>query len=96
MKVTIIYFSQTGNTRKVARSMAEVFEAKEFSPKLVAFKKVTHNDFTDADIIGIGAPCFESQAPSPVKEILHTLPVLNGKKGFVFSTSGGGAGKSAL
>ncbi len=93
MNITIIYFSQTGNTRKVARAMADVFEASGNTPRLISFKKATHDDLTDTDLIGIGAPCFESQAPTPVRKFLKNLSSLSGKKGFVFSTSGGGPGR---
>ncbi len=93
MKVSIICFSQTGNTRKVARTMRDVFTAAGHETALVSLKKAAHDDVINSDLIGIGAPCFESQAPSPVKEFLQTLPRLDKKRGFVFSTSGGGPGK---
>ncbi|MBU0996357.1 MAG: EFR1 family ferrodoxin [Proteobacteria bacterium] len=93
MKINIVYFSQTGNTRKVAKSMAEVFQSKGHDVRTLSFKKAVSDVFINCDLIGVGAPCFESQAPSPVRELLWDLPDLTGKKAFVFSTSGGGPGK---
>jgi flavodoxin/NAD-dependent dihydropyrimidine dehydrogenase PreA subunit len=93
MNINVIYFSQTGNTRKVAKAMAEVFKSEGDRVRTVSYKKISHADFTEPDLIGVGAPCFESQAPSNVREFLWDLPALEGKKAFVFSTSGGGPGK---
>ncbi len=93
MKINIICFSQTGNTRKVAKEMADVCRKAGHSVKTITFKKVTHDDFSTADLIGVGAPCFESQAPTPVREYLHNLPSMVGKNAFVFSTSGGAPGR---
>jgi flavodoxin/NAD-dependent dihydropyrimidine dehydrogenase PreA subunit len=93
MNINIICFSQTGNTRKVAKAMGEVFKNAGHEVRNIGFNKLTHADFTSADLIGVGAPSFESQAPTPVREFLKDLPNLEGKKAFVFSTSGGGPGR---
>ncbi len=93
MDINVIYFSQTGNTRKVAKAMADVFKKAGHDTRAIGFNKLQPTDFTDADLIGVGAPCFESQAPSHVREYLWDLPELTGEKAFVFSTSGGGPGK---
>ena len=44
-------------------------------------------------MLGIGTPCFSSQAPTPIKAFLRTLPPLNQKRAFVFATSGGAPGR---
>lgn len=93
MDINVIYFSQTGNTRKVAKTMAGAFKEAGHETRTIGFKKIQPIDFTDTDLIGVGAPCFESQAPSHVRESLWDLPDLTGKKAFVFSTSGGGPGR---
>lgn len=93
MRISIIYFSQTGNTRKVGKSMAGVFKEAGHEVRTIGFGKIHHTDFTGTDMIGVGAPCFESQAPSNVRQYLWELPYLTGQKAFVFSTSGGGPGK---
>ncbi len=93
MRVNIICFSQTGNTRKVARDMAGVFKQDGHDVGYISFRKAGYRHFTEADLIGVGAPCFESQAPEPVRTFLKPLPHLEGKKAFVFATSGGGPGR---
>lgn len=93
MNVTIIYFSQTGNTRRVAEAMAGAFREVGHFTRTISLKKATPHDATTCDLLGIGTPCFSSQAPTPIKAFLRTLPPLNQKRAFVFATSGGAPGR---
>lgn len=93
MKITMIYFSQTGNTRKVAKAMAGAFQEAGHSARTVSLKKVTSEDLTGGDLLGIGTPCQASQAATPVKEFLRTIPSLDNKRAFVFATCSGAPGK---
>ncbi len=93
MHFNLIYFSQTGNTRRVAKKIYEILKSEGQQAKLISYKKANDNDFIEADVIGVGAPCFESQAPSIVRDFLWGLPQLDQKKVFVFATSGGAPGK---
>jgi flavodoxin/ferredoxin len=93
MQAVLIYFSQTGNTRKVAKVIAQGLTENGCETRTLTLKKAKVQDIVSADLIGIGTPCFESQAPSPVRTFLRNLPVLNGKKAFVFATSGGAPGR---
>jgi NAD-dependent dihydropyrimidine dehydrogenase PreA subunit len=43
--------------------------------------------------LGIGTPCHASQASTPVKEYLRSIPSLDNKRAFVFATSSGAPGK---
>jgi flavodoxin/NAD-dependent dihydropyrimidine dehydrogenase PreA subunit len=93
MDVTMIYFSQTGNTRKVSEAMVEAFCEAGHSARTISLKKATPKDATTGDLLGIGTPCFSSQAPTPIKQFLSTLPSLRHKQAFVFATSGGAPGR---
>ena len=93
MDVMIIYLSQTGNTQKVAQVMSKVFSETGNIVRIVSLKEATAEDATKSDLLGIGTPCFASQAPTPIKQFLRTLPRLNGKPAFVFATSGGAPGR---
>ncbi len=93
MDVTLIYFSQTGNTRRVAETMAEAFCEAGETARTVSMRRATAEDACAADMLGVGTPCFSSQAPTPVKDFLHSLPPLGGKRAFVFATSGGAPGR---
>lgn len=93
MKVKIITFSQTGNTRKVAKAMADTMHGLGHEVHRIPFKKVARDDFRRADLVGLGAPCFESQAPTPMRQFLASLPSLMHTRAFVFATSGGAPGR---
>lgn len=93
MNVTLIYFSQTGNTRRIAEAMAEVFRGAGHTTRLVSLKKASPQDAVASDLLGIGTPCFSSQAPTPIKAFIQNLPALESKRAFVFATSGGAPGR---
>jgi flavodoxin/ferredoxin len=93
MNILLVYFSQTGNTRKVAETMAEAFRDKGHTVRSLSIKEALPEDIKGCEVMGIGTPCFESQAPTPVKNFLRALPPLYGKPAFVFATSGGMPGR---
>lgn len=94
MKVNIIVFSQAGNTKKVAETMVDEMQQHEnVDVRLIPFKDLTMDDFQNADLFAIGSPCFESQAPTPVRQFLAKIPSMKGRDVFVFSTSGGAPGR---
>lgn len=91
--VTLVYFSQTGNTRRVAEEMAEALRSGGNKVSTLPMKDVQQADLEGCDVLGMGAPCFESQAPTPVKDFLQAWPLLHGKPAFVFATAGGAPGR---
>jgi flavodoxin/ferredoxin len=93
VNATLIYFSQTGNTRRVAQAMAEAFRQAGHATRTISLKKATPQDALAGDLLGVGSPCFSSQAPTPVKAFLQALPPLENRRAFVFATSGGAPGR---
>jgi flavodoxin/NAD-dependent dihydropyrimidine dehydrogenase PreA subunit len=93
MDITLIYFSQTGNTRRIAETMAEVFREAGHATRLLSLKKASPQDALTGDLLGIGTPCFSSQAPTPIKAFLQNMPAVESKRAFVFATSGGAPGR---
>jgi len=92
MDVSMVYFSQTGNTRQVADAIANAFRQAGHQVQNVPLEKATPGTL-EGDLVGVGTPCFACQAPSPVKAYLDALPSLNGKRAFVFATAGGAPGR---
>lgn len=92
MNIGLAYFSQTGNTRKIAEAMAGAFREQGLTPRLMPIGDLKNEDIKGCDVLGLGAPCFESGAPAPVRNRLRRLPALYGKPAFVFATSGGAPG----
>jgi flavodoxin/ferredoxin len=89
----MVYFSQTGNTRRAAEAMAAAFRDLGHSARTVSLKKATVEHATEGDLVGVGSPCFTGQAPTPIKDFIRSLPRLDNKRAFVFATSGGAPGK---
>lgn len=93
MNIALVYFSQTGQTLKVAEAMADGFREKKHTVNVLAIRKVKPEDIVKFDLLGIGSPCFESQAPAVVLTWLRAWPALHGKKALVFATAGGAPGR---
>ena len=98
MKVLIIYFSGTGNTRKVAEKYAESFHELGHDAELVSVDGLPRNKdlteefltkLTNADIVGFGYPVHAFNAPSVMLKLAKFLPKQPGtKRAFIFNTSG--------
>ena len=93
MKVTLIYLSLSGNTRKVVEAMAAALREAGHETQTVALAAATPEDARSVDLLGVGTPCFANRAPSPVRAFLRTLPPLGGQRAFVFATSSGAPGR---
>ena len=93
MNIAVVYFSQTGQTLKVAEAMAAGLREKKHNVKVLAMQKLKPADIKNCDLLGVGSPCFESQAPAAVLTWLMSWPSLNGKPAFVFATAGGAPGR---
>jgi flavodoxin/ferredoxin len=93
MDIRIIYFSQSGNTKKIAEAMGDTFRDLSHRTEIIPLEKANPDEVARGDLLGVGAPCFASQAPTPVKEFLRALPPLENRLSFVFATSGGAPGR---
>jgi flavodoxin len=83
MKASVICYSKTGNTRKVAGLIAEVLgtEAKDV-------KKV--KEFSPDGLLVVGSGTYLNKAGKGMLEFLQRLPSLKGKRAAIFGTSGEG------
>jgi ferredoxin len=85
----VLWYSQTGNTRKCGRAVAKSLnregvyvtesEIRDFDPTYV----------TDFDLIVIGSPVFYYDIPYQLKEVLQSFPDLNGVPVAAYVTFGG-------
>jgi len=90
MKVLIIYFSQTGNTAKVAQAIYE-----EASPRNeVESKKleeVNTENLSGHDLLFIGSPIHAGNLAVPTKDFLNRNQIPSGVKIAAFLTHAGSA-----
>jgi NAD-dependent dihydropyrimidine dehydrogenase PreA subunit len=89
IKSVVIYYSQTGNTKKIAQALQKGIMQQTGQCDLVRVKEIKPEDLAKYDLIGIGAPTWSS-CPSPiVLYFIKSLPAaLKGKHFFWYSTHG--------
>ena len=88
MKVGLIYFSQTGNTRQVAEAICKGIRETGVQCAEFRFEDVSKDILQTFDLIGIGCPVFYYKEPLHVRSWLQSLPDLEGQHWFVFCTHG--------
>jgi len=87
MKVLIIYFSQSGNTRKIAHSIAEGAREAASHVDVKSLKKVTYEMLENYDLIGLGSPIWKADPPN-IRRFYQNAPDQKGKHIFAFCTHG--------
>ena len=81
MKILVTFFTQTGNTEKVARAIYQALGAKK---ELLSVNEVKNPD--GYDIIFCGFPVHAHSVPLPVQNFIKSIP--SGKKLALFVTHG--------
>jgi flavodoxin/NAD-dependent dihydropyrimidine dehydrogenase PreA subunit len=85
MKPLIIYYSLTGNTRKIAQAIYNGICNKSGTCDIARMQDVDVSRLNDYDLIGLGSPVWGGVPPN-VKQFIDTFPSLPGKYAFAFST----------
>ncbi|MCX5859273.1 MAG: EFR1 family ferrodoxin [Proteobacteria bacterium] len=88
MKTLIIYFSQTGYTKKAAELIREGIMATGGKCDLVPLNQVKVKTLAGYDLVGLGCPVFYYQEPFHLRDFIDKLPDLKGKLWFVFCSHG--------
>jgi len=84
LKVLVIYHSEHhGNTKKIAKAMAEKINAD-----ILKAADVNLNKFKGYDIVGFGSGVYNGKLHKELSEILSKLSQQEDKKAFIFSTTG--------
>ena len=103
MKALIIYWSGTGNTKKVAETIHNTLKNSGVNSVLKQANEAGAEDLFEYDLVFIGAPSFMWQPPAPVQEYIKEKmnyyrergdiklcsPRVPGKNGVVFATYSG-------
>ena len=89
MKSIIVYFSQTGNTRKIAQAIYLGLKRPGDRCDIARIHDLSTRDLLEYDLIGLGAPVWHRREPVNVLNFIeYTLRNLEDKQGFVFCTHG--------
>jgi ferredoxin len=91
--IGIFYFSGRGNTELVADIIRDKFEELGCTVDLIRMEDIIkaglHLDPDQYDYLGIGCPVIGFGVPRLVMEFIGDLPNSDGKKTFLFRTTGG-------
>ncbi len=84
MKVLVTYFSQSGNTEKIAKAICEQ-AARTNEAELKKLEDITPDDAAGYDFIFIGSPLHSGSMAAPVKEFSGLIQASSGQKiaGFI-------------
>ena len=93
MKVLVMYYSRTGNTKKLAEAIARGVEAVEaVQPIVKSIPEVTKDDFRESDGIIAGSPVYFGTMAAQLKAIFDNFVEvrgqMSGKIGAAFATGG--------
>ena len=97
MKSIVVYYSQTGNTLKIAEAIRDGIQKEAGQCDLAAFRDVTPEKLAEYDMVGIGTPIWGSVPTLNVIYFIKDLPEsMAGKAWFYFCTHGMTPGRSIL
>ena len=84
MKVLVAYFSQSGNTQKIAQAIHKEASLKN-EAALKKIEEITPATVLGYDIVFLGSPLHSGSLAAPVKECLGVLQASSGQKmvGFI-------------
>ncbi len=103
MEAVIIYWSNTGNTEKVARSVQEGLQDAGMNTSLLNVQEAGDVDFFAYDLVCIGFPSYQWSPPKPMDDFLKRkfsacrdqglvkwgAPAVPGKNALIFCTYSG-------
>jgi NAD(P)H dehydrogenase (quinone) len=96
-KALIVYYSRSGNTRKMAETIAEGVKKEEVAVDVRDVKDVTPDDLRAFDAIVVGSPTYYGSMAAEIKKLfddsIRFHGKLDGKIGAAFASSaniGGG------
>lgn len=92
--VLITYYSQSGNTEKLAEAVAEGARSiEEVEVRLLPTDQVKGSDLLEASAIIVGSPVYNANVAPAVQEFINSWPFegrpMKNKIGAAFSTGGG-------
>jgi len=82
MKSLVVYYSESGNTEKVAKVIA-----LSIAGDIKRVEETRPEELTDYDLIFIGTPVHSSRPARKIENFLDELPQLQGKKAAAFCTT---------
>lgn len=92
MKTEIYFFSGTGNSHYIAKTIADSFNDSKLTH--IGSLDLTKDVYSDADIVGIVFPIYFYDAPDIIKNFLEKLSVDSATYIFLYENFGGSGGNA--
>lgn len=73
MKILIAYFTQTGNTEKIARAIYEEVLSQGHEVHLMSIADIASDSFNSYGLVFLGSACHDADLAKPVKRILEAI-----------------------
>jgi flavodoxin I len=73
LKVLVAYYSETGNTEKIAKAIYEE-ASREHEAHLKRVKDISAETLNNYDLVFLGSACHSADLAAPVKKLLKVLP----------------------
>ena len=74
MKILITFFSQSGNTEKIAKAIYEEVLSQGNEANLKHIADISTKVFDDYDLIFLGSACHDADVAKPAKKFLNSFP----------------------
>jgi flavodoxin/ferredoxin len=87
VKCIVIYFSQTGNTEKIARAIQAGVKQLTGHCDIAKIKDVNPRRLYEYDLIGLGCPVIGGE-PDNISAFINNLRFVGGKHAFAFASHG--------
>ena len=81
LKALILYWSATGNTKKVADTIAQTLKQQGVSVNMVNVEEASGLDLYGHDLVFIGAPSYSWLPPKPVQHFLEEKRQYHNERG---------------
>jgi len=71
LRTLVLYWSATGNTKKVANTIEKALTAQGIQPVIKTVTDAAEEDFYNYNLIFLGVPSYQFQPPEPVQHFLN-------------------------
>ena len=74
MKILVGYFSETGNTKKIAEAMGEEATAGGHDVRVRTTEEITAAQLGEYDVVFLGSTCHSADIAAPLRTLLEGIP----------------------
>lgn len=86
MKILVAYFSETGNTKRIAEAIGEEASAGGHDVQVRPLDEISASQLATYDVVFLGSTCHSSDLAAPMKDLLNAIPQGSGFKLVGFAT----------